>query len=92
MYWTNFTKDEAKFCGPSILNTDVERHVQFEHQGADLWCNIAIFYTGKNHLKSLGNVQLQQDNSIKVNSGKLDYDSNINWQGLGRKLTFLIDR
>ena len=76
VYGANFTKDEAQFPGASIFSKDDERQVQFEHQGADLWCDIAIFYTEENRLKAIGNIRLQQGDSIEMNRGKMDYDGN----------------
>ncbi len=76
VYGANFTKDEAQFPGASIFSKDDERQVQFEHQGADLWCDIAIFYSEENRLKAIGNVRLQQGDSVEMNSGKINYDGN----------------
>ncbi|SNZ00349.1 OstA-like protein [Flagellimonas pacifica] len=76
VYGANFTKDEEQFPGASIFSKDDERQVQFEHQGADLWCDIAIYYSQENRLKAIGNVRLQQGDSIEMNSVKLDYDGN----------------
>ncbi|SDQ59297.1 OstA-like protein [Flagellimonas zhangzhouensis] len=76
VYGANFTKDEAQFPGASIFSKDDERQVQFEHQGADLWCDIAIFYAEENRLKAIGNIRMQQGDSIEMNSGKMDYDGN----------------
>nr|WP_240751467.1 OstA-like protein [Allomuricauda onchidii] len=76
VYGGNFTKDEVQFPGASIFSKDDERQVQFEHQGADLWCDIAIFYSTENRLKAIGNIRLQQGDSIEMNSGKIDYDGN----------------
>ncbi len=76
VYGANFTKDEAQFPGASIFSKDDERQVQFEHQGADLWCDVAIFYAQENKLKAIGNIRLQQGDSIELNSGKIDYDGN----------------
>lgn len=76
MYGANFTKNEAKYPGASIFSKDDERQVQFEHQGADLWCDIAIFYSAENRLRAIGNIRLQQGDSIEMNSGKIDYDGN----------------
>ncbi len=76
VYGANFTKDEAQFPGASIFSKDDERQVQFEHQGADLWCDVAIFYSEENRLKAIGNVRLQQGDSIEMNSGKINYDGN----------------
>ncbi|GMN09373.1 OstA-like protein [Croceitalea sp. MTPC9] len=74
IYGANFTKDEDRFPGASIFSKDDERQVQFEHQGADLWCDVAIFYSKENRLKAVGNVRMQQGDSIEMNSGKMDYD------------------
>ncbi|WP_411031518.1 OstA-like protein [Spongiimicrobium sp. 3-5] len=76
VYGANFTKDEAQYPGASIFSKD-DRQVQFEHQGADLWCDIAIFYQKENKLKALGNIRLQQGDSIQMTSGKIDYDGNV---------------
>ena len=73
VYGANFTKDEAQFPGASIFSKD-NRQVQFEHQGADLWCDIAIYYQKENRLRALGNVRLQQGDSIEMTSGKINYD------------------
>ncbi len=86
VYGANFTKDEAQFPGASIFSKDDERQVQFEHQGADLWCDIAIFYSAENKLRAIGNVRLQQGDSIEMNSGKINYDGNTKiakaWQNV----------
>ncbi len=74
VYGSNFTKDEAKYPGASIFSKDDERQVQFEHQGADLWCDVAVIYSQENRLKAMGNVRMQQGDSILLNSGFLDYD------------------
>ena len=74
VYGENFTKDEEKFPGAIIFNKGADRQVQFEHQGADLWCDIAIFYNKENRMRAIGNVRLQQGDSIEMNSGKMNYD------------------
>ncbi len=76
VYGANFTKDEAQYPGASIFSKD-DRQVQFEHEGADLWCDIAIFYQKENRLKAIGNIRLQQGDSVQMTSGKIDYDGNI---------------
>jgi len=76
VYGANFTKNEAKYPGASIFSKD-NKQVQFEHQGADLWCDIAIYYQKENRLKAVGNVRLQQGDSVKMTSAKIDYEGNI---------------
>ncbi len=75
VYGANFTKDEAQFPGASIFSKD-DKQVQFEHQGADLWCDIAIFYQKENKLRAIGNIRLKQGDSIQMTSGKINYDGN----------------
>ena len=76
VYGANFTKDETQFPGASIFSKD-DRQVQFEHEGADLWCDIAIYYQHENKLRAIGNVLLKQGDSVQLNSGKIDYDGEI---------------
>ena len=76
VYGANFTKNETKYPGASIFSKD-DKQVQFEHQGADLWCDIAIFYQLENKLKAIGNIRLQQGDSVKMTSGKMEYDGNL---------------
>lgn len=76
VYGANFTKDEVNYPGASIFSKD-DKQVQFEHQGADLWCDIAIFYQKENKLKAIGNIRLTQGDSVQMTSGKIDYDGNV---------------
>ena len=77
VYGANFTKDEAQYPGASIFSKD-NRQIQFEHEGADLFCDIAIYYQKENKLKAIGNIRLQQGDSIEMTSGKINYDGNDN--------------
>ncbi|WP_394799859.1 OstA-like protein [Maribacter dokdonensis] len=72
VYGANFTKNEAEYPGASIFSKDT-RQVQFEHQGADLWCDVAIYYQLENRLEAIGNVILKQGDSIKMTSKKINY-------------------
>ena len=63
VYGANFTKNEKKYPGASIFSKD-DRQVQFEHQGADLWCDVAVYFQKENRLEASGNVVLKQGDSI----------------------------
>lgn len=76
VYGGNFTKDEALRPGASIFSKD-QRQVQFEHQGADLWCDYAFLYQAENRLEAIGNVRLQQGDSVQMVSGRVEYDGNL---------------
>jgi hypothetical protein len=75
VHGANLTKDETRFPGAFIFSKD-DRQVQFEHQGADLWCDVAVFYKQENRLKAIGNIRLKQGDSVTMSSGKMDYDGN----------------
>jgi lipopolysaccharide export system protein LptA len=72
VYGANFTKNEAEYPGASIFSKD-DRQVQFEHQGADLWCDVAIYYQKENRLEAIGNVILKQGDSVEMTSKKINY-------------------
>lgn len=76
VYGANFTKNEIKYPGASIFSKD-ERQVQFEHQGADLWCDVAIYFQKENRLEAIGNVILKQGDSVEMTSQKIDYMGDI---------------
>lgn len=75
IYGANFTKDEVKYPGASIFSKDT-RQVQFEHQGAELWCDAALFYQKENKLVAVGNIRMKQGDSIQMTSKRIDYDGN----------------
>ncbi len=77
VHGANLTKNEIEYPGAFIFSKD-ERQVQFEHRGADLWCDIAVFYKKENLLKAIGNIRLQQGDSVKLISGKIEYNGNNN--------------
>lgn len=76
VYGANFTKNELEYPGASIFSKD-ERQVQFEHQGADLWCDVAIYFQKENRLEAIGNVLLKQGDSVQMVSEKIDYKGDI---------------
>lgn len=76
VYGANFTKNENEYPGASIFSKD-ERQVQFEHQGADLWCDVAIYFQKENRLEAIGNVLLKQGDSVQMTSRNIDYKGDI---------------
>lgn len=76
VYGGSFTKDETLRPGASIFSKD-QKQVQFEHQGADLWCDYALLYQKENRLEAIGNVRLRQGDSILMTGGHIEYDGNL---------------
>ncbi len=75
IYSGEYNQNEEKYPGASIFSRD-DRQVQFEHEGIDLWCDLAVFYQKENLLKAFGNVFLQQGDTLQMNSEYLEYDGN----------------
>ena len=74
-YGGNYTRNEAKYPGASIFSKDTKQ-VQIEHQGVDLWCDLAIYYQNENRIQAIGNVFFKQGDSIRMNSGYIEYKGN----------------
>jgi len=51
-------------------------HVEFEHNGAVLSCDSAVFYQGKNLMRAYGNVVMNQADTLHMYSNFLEYDGN----------------
>lgn len=75
VYGGTYIRDEAKYPGASIFIKD-DRQVQIEHQGIDLWCDRAFYYQKENRIIASGNVFFQQGDTIKMNSGYIEYKGN----------------
>tara|TARA_R110002049_G_scaffold272657_2_gene450299 strand:- start:169 stop:1896 length:1728 start_codon:yes stop_codon:yes gene_type:complete len=86
VHGANFTKNEVNFPGASIFSRDSERQVEFEHAGATLWCDIAVFYPKENTLIAIDNVRMQQGDSIQMDSGKLEYFGDIKLAKASKKV------
>ncbi|WP_086477377.1 OstA-like protein [Arenibacter amylolyticus] len=77
VYGGTFTKNEDRYPGAAIFSKD-DQQVQFEHEGADLWCDLAIYYRNENKLRAVGNIRLQQGDSVQLTSGYIDYNGDSN--------------
>ena len=69
----DFSKDEDKYPGATIFSKDIHGQVQFEHEGVDLWCDVAVFYQKENKIRAFGDIFFQQGDSIKMNSEYIEY-------------------
>ena len=73
VYGGNFTKNEAEYPGASIFTKD-DRQLEFKHKGAQLWCDVAIFYQAENRIKAIGTIKLVQGDTLELVSKRLDYN------------------
>jgi len=68
-------KNEQEYPGAMILRKATNQ-VYFNHEGIEVWCDLAIFYRGEDFFKAYGNVKMVQGDSIVMNSEYAEYDGN----------------
>lgn len=68
--------DELRFdmYGPNPEAQIVKGHVQFRHQGAQLWCDSAYFFQETNSVKAFGHVRFRQGDTLSLNCDRAYYD------------------
>lgn len=67
--------NEADFPGAVIFQKgDNSEQVYIEHEGAEMWCDLAFFYQKENYVKAYRNVRLKQGDSISMRSRYLEYN------------------
>src|SRR5690606_8320849 len=70
-----FLKNETEYPGAMILRK-VTNQVYFNHEGIEVWCDLAIFYKQDDFFKAFGNVKMLQGDSIVMNSEYAEYNGN----------------
>jgi lipopolysaccharide export system protein LptA len=73
----SFQLDEEQFPGANILERSATQQVHMVHEGMDVWSDKAFFYKQENRFNAVGNVRVQQGDSIVLTSQTVDYDGNI---------------
>lgn len=67
--------NEAEFPGAVIFQKgDNSEQVYIEHEGAEMWCDLAFFYQKENYVKAYRNVRLKQGDSVSMRSRYLEYN------------------
>src|SRR5690606_13065116 len=72
VYGGDINLDEQRYPGATIFNKDEKQQVQFRHEGADMWCDLAVLYRADNRIEAYGNVYFQQGDSIRMNSAYVE--------------------
>ena len=70
------TVKEDTYPGAVIYLSDNTSQVYMQHQGIEMWCDQAIFYKKDNFIRALGNVRMNQGDTITMNSTYAEYDGN----------------
>lgn len=65
--------NEEEFPGAVIFQGD-EKQVYIEHEGAEMWCDLAFYYKEDNFVKAYRNVRMKQGDSISMRSKYIEYN------------------
>ncbi len=72
----SFQLDQDNFPGANILTRSATEQVHLVHQGMDVWSDKAFFYKAENRFNAIGNVRVQQGDSLVLTSKLVNYDGN----------------
>ena len=70
----SFQLDQENFPGANILTRGATEQVYLVHEGMDVWADKAFFYKKENRFDALGNVRIQQGDSLLLTGKKVSYD------------------
>ncbi|MCV6631407.1 MAG: OstA-like protein [Flavobacteriaceae bacterium] len=68
----NIQIDEKRFPGAQIFQKRLNQ-VEFEHDGARMFCDWAVLYRKEQRLKAFGNVLFKQGDTVNMRSGFVEY-------------------
>jgi lipopolysaccharide export system protein LptA len=70
------TIDQEQFPGVAIYFRNAGEQVFIEHRGIKMYCDKAVFYQKSNFVKAIGNVKMNQGDSIRMDSKYAEYNGN----------------
>ncbi len=70
------TVDQVQFPGAGIYLGNSGTQVFIEHRGIKMYCDKAVFYEKSNFIKAVGNVKMNQGDSIFMDSRYAEYNGN----------------
>ncbi|TVZ51746.1 OstA-like protein [Dokdonia sp. Hel_I_53] len=66
--------NEEEFPGAVIFQKGDSEQVYIEHDGAEMWCDLAFFYKEENFVKAYRNVRMKQGDSVSMRSKYIEYN------------------
>ncbi len=67
--------NEEDYPGAFIFQKS-KNQVYIEHEGIDMYCDLAFFYKDENFVKAFGNVKMNQGDSVSMRSQYAEYNGN----------------
>lgn len=74
----NITSDierinEEKYPGAIVFQKS-NNQIYIEHDGVEMWCDLAFYYKKENFVRALGNVKMKQGDSVSMRSRYAEYN------------------
>ncbi len=66
--------NEEQFPGAILYFSNPSEQVFVQHRGIEMYCDKAVFYKNSNFIKAIGNVRLNQGDSIQMDSKYAEYN------------------
>lgn len=67
--------DEEKYPGALVMNKTTNQ-VYIQHEGIEMWCNVAFHYKDENFVRAIGDVRIKQGDSVSMRSRYAEYNGN----------------
>ena len=79
--------DEAKYPGALVMYKNTNQ-VYIVHKGIEMWCDLAFHYKDENFVRAIGNVHINQGDTISMRSNYAEYngDTQFAWAAGGVRL------
>lgn len=65
--------NEEEFPGAIIFQKS-NKQVYIQHEGAEMWCDLAFYYKDENFVKAYRNVRMKQGDSISMRARYIEYN------------------
>ncbi|WP_242446486.1 OstA-like protein [Nonlabens agnitus] len=66
--------NENEFPGAILYLRNAGKQVYVQHRGIEMYCDKAVFYKESNFIKAIGNVRMNQGDTITMNSKYAEYN------------------
>ncbi|WP_253256038.1 OstA-like protein [Formosa algae] len=67
------TTSETKYPGAKVLTRDDSGQIHIIHEGVNMWCDQAIFYSKEDFIEAYGNVKMKQGDTINMDAKYVEY-------------------
>ncbi|WP_299779887.1 OstA-like protein [uncultured Formosa sp.] len=67
------TSSEEKYPGAKILTRDDSGQIHIIHEGVNMWCDQAIFYSNEDFIEAYGHVKMKQGDTINMDAKYVEY-------------------